>query len=129
MCYLHGLILMPTHSQSMQAQINDIPVIYEYLHVLSHSQLSQIQTEHTHIFSHTLGIWGARRPSTHVQSNIQTIVSAVPWDNCACLCPAVLLLTLNNTETKCPFQCELGRGGVQPSSPKCQTKVGPCCSG
>lgn len=62
--------------------------------------------------------------------DIQTIVAAVLWDNCACLCPAVLLLTLDK-RTKCPFQGQWSGGGsgVQPSPPKSQTKVCPCCCG
>lgn len=59
-------------------------------------------------------------------ANIRTIDAAVLWDNCACLCPAELLLALD-TGTKCPFQGQWSGGGVQPSSPKSLTKVCPCC--
>lgn len=43
-------------------------------------------------------------------ANIHTIVVTVLWDNCACLCPAVLLLTFV-TRTKCSFQRQWSGGG------------------
>lgn len=84
--------------------------------------------DRTHIFSNTVCIWGLMVHKHMYGANIQTIVAAVLWDNCACLCPVVLLHTLD-TRTKCPFQRQWSGGGsgVQPSPPKSQTKVCPCC--
>lgn len=50
-------------------------------------------------FSHEL--W-ADWPWT-LKTNIQTIVTAVQWDNCSCLCQAVLLLTLNTQRQNVHF--------------------------
>lgn len=59
-------------------------------------------------------------------------------DNCRCCSMGQLLLSLpcgfiariKYTKTKCPFQRQQGGGGgVQPSPPKSQTKVCPCCHG
>lgn len=82
----------------------------------------------THFFPNIVCVWGTMVHKYMYGANIRTIDAAVLKDNCACLCPAVLLAL--NTKTKCPFQGQWsGGGGVQPSSPKRQTKVCPCCCG
>lgn len=58
-------------------------------------------------------------------------------DNCCCCSTGQLALSLpcsftahiKYTKTKCPFQRQQGGDGVQPSPPKSQTKVHPCCHG
>lgn len=58
-------------------------------------------------------------------------------DNWCCCSTAQLALSLpciftahiKYTKTKCPFQRQQGDDAVQPSPPKSQTKVHPCCHG
>lgn len=59
-------------------------------------------------------------------------------DNCCCCSvgqlplsqPCSFTVHIKYTKTKCPFESQQGGGGgVQPSPPKSQTKVRPCCHG
>lgn len=97
-----------------------------------HSKFAQILTKHT-FFCNKVCVWGMTVHKYMYGANIRTIDAAVLWDNCARLRPVVLLAL--DTRTKCPFQGQWSGGGggggsgVQPSSPKSQTKVCPCCCG
>lgn len=43
--------------------------------------------------------------------------------------PCIFTAHIKYTKTKCPFQRQQGDDAVQPSPPKSQTKVHPCCHG